>query len=64
MTYWLKVQFKSNERSFSTNYKPLAVHQPPDDDLAKDWARGMRDGLGDDYQVTLMRDDTAIPLTP
>lgn len=62
MSYVLRVQFKSNERPFSTTYEPLACHQAADDEAAIAWALGIRSGLGEDYQVTLVDDGRVIPL--
>lgn len=60
--YALSISFKSNEHPFSMVYDALpgAIE---DDAEARRWECGMRDGLGDDYSVTLLKDGQAIPAT-
>ena len=63
MTYQLRTLFKSNEHPWNGTYTPLAIHQPADDAKAIEWAVGMADGLGGDYQVTLVKDGVVIPVS-
>jgi hypothetical protein len=51
--YHLAVQFLSNERPFKGGHD---AHRIEDDERAIEWARGMEEGLGPAYSVTLFKD--------
>lgn len=53
--YVLSVTFRSNENPFSTLYD-AGPYAATNDEDAIDWARGMRVGLGEMYDVTLLKD--------
>ena len=61
--YSLAVKFTSNEHPWSTIEKPMARHQPRDDEAAIAWAKRMADGMGREYSVTLLKDGTAVGAT-
>lgn len=61
MSYYLQVQFKSNERPWSTRYEPPSWMQPKTRDEAISWADGMKRQL-DAYTVELMEDGSRIDL--
>lgn len=52
--YTLAIQFRSNERPFSSVYDP-SPYGPENDEEARRWAVGMREGMPD-YNVTLLKD--------
>lgn len=59
--YYLQVQFRSNERPWSTRYEPPSWMQPKTRDDAIAWATGMKRQL-DAYTVDLMEDGARIEL--
>lgn len=57
--YWLSIMFRSNEHPWCNdhyNHYPKYVSL----DEAIDWARGMADGMGDAYTITLFGDGRVI----
>jgi hypothetical protein len=56
--YTLAIQYRSNERPFSTVYDP-SPYCLEDDMAARRWAAGMREGMPD-YNVTLLKDGIAM----
>lgn len=58
--YWLQIIYLSNERPWR-NEKYTCYPMPGSDAGALDWARGMQNGLGMDYQVTLFKDGKVLP---
>jgi hypothetical protein len=58
MPYSLRINYKSNERPYSTDYRPYGM--PEDDAKAIEWAKGMQEGMGQDYTCVLYRDGEVI----
>lgn len=59
--YKLGITFRSNERPYSTDYRPYPADRfGDDDDSAKAWAIGMQNGLWG-YDVTLFKDGVVLP---
>lgn len=53
--YLLDVRFKSNERPWSTKYDPRPYPPKSDEDAIR-WAEGMAEGMGEMYDVQLLKD--------
>ena len=49
--YNLQITFRSNEHPFQTYYDPVKPILTLEE--AKEWGRGMQDGLGSDYSVVV-----------
>ena len=58
--YYLQVTLKSNKNPWSTEYRPLAWHPFKNDEEAIEWAQDMNAGLGDIYNLTLIKDGTVL----
>ena len=56
--YKLYISFNSNEVPFATNYEPGRLVKSLEDAIS--WARGMKDGMGDSYTITLYENDKVI----
>lgn len=52
--YALLIQFKSNERPFNWRHSAYKIY---DDADAIEWARAMSDGMGNSYNITLVKGD-------
>lgn len=58
--YSLWVSFRSNKGPFQSSYDPYPKDKFATDEEAIDWLRGMRDGMGPDYDITLLKHGEAM----
>lgn len=55
--YALLIQFKSNERPFNWTHSAYKIYNDVD---AIEWARAMAEGMGNQYNVTLVKGDVVM----
>jgi hypothetical protein len=62
--YTLSITFRSNKHPFSTIYEPYPKNRFKTEDEAVSWALGIKEGLGWQYDVTLLFAGKVITLPP
>lgn len=58
--YSLWVTFRSNEHPFQSGYDPYPRDKFATDEEAFAWCRGMREGMGPDYDISLRKNGQPI----
>ncbi len=58
--YSLWITFRSNEHPFQTDYDPYPKNKFASDEEAFAWCRGMREGMGPDYDISLRKNGQPI----